>query len=61
MAGVPCAGCHPSYPHAEDWLDTHGAPVSVAGDGPCMGCHDPGDGAASLVARCTTACHGEAP
>jgi hypothetical protein len=56
-----CASCHPAYPHPEGWRAEHPAHVAPAGAGPCLLCHDPGDGPDDLPVSCAATCHGVAP
>ncbi len=58
VAGVACARCHASFPHSDDWLSAHLGAVGERGAGTCLGCHEAGDGAATMVAPCGASCHG---
>jgi hypothetical protein len=60
-SGVACARCHPAFPHAETWRHDHvGSPAGSApnGEGPCLDCHDRGDGGALPARSCAATCHG---
>lgn len=59
-SGVACSQCHQGFPHAEGWDRGH-IPLSVqVGEGPCLACHDAGEGPAGMIASCGGACHGGA-
>jgi len=57
-ARVPCTRCHPTFPHPADWPETHPTAADRIGESICLGCHEPGDGPATMVALCGARCHG---
>jgi hypothetical protein len=59
-AEVPCTRCHPTFPHAANWPAAHLTAADRVGEAVCLGCHEPGDGPATMVALCGARCHGGA-
>lgn len=57
--GVACSTCHASYPHGDE-LSDH-VLAAEHGEGPCLRCHEAGDGPSTVQPGCARSCHGEAP
>jgi len=57
-SGVDCSLCHTAWPHSSRWDEEHLGVAGTLGEGPCLDCHEPGDGPATMVATCARSCHG---